>query len=59
MDSSSKRVDVTLKKDIDSQTSISDTSSFINVKVGDVVSGLIRRTEPYGLFIKIDNTGMV
>ncbi|XP_020258376.1 rRNA biogenesis protein RRP5 [Asparagus officinalis] len=59
VDSSSKRVDVTLKKDTESQRVKSDTSSFLNVKVGDVISGLIRRTEPYGLFIKIDNTSMV
>lgn len=59
VDTSSRRVDVTLKKDTDCQTSKSDSSSLINVKVGDVVSGLIRRIESYGLFIKIDDSSMV
>lgn len=27
--------------------------------VGDMISGKIKRVEPYGLFIAIDQTGMV
>lgn len=59
MDPLSKRVDVTLKKDIDNQTTKSGSSSFLGVKVGDIVSGIVRRIESFGLFIKIDNIGMV
>ncbi|KAJ6846908.1 rRNA biogenesis protein RRP5 [Iris pallida] len=53
VDTSSKRVDVTLKKDTE------DASSVSNLQVGDFINGQIKRTEPYGVFIKIDNTSLV
>ncbi|KAJ6839615.1 rRNA biogenesis protein RRP5 [Iris pallida] len=53
VDTSSKRVDVTLKKDTE------DASSSSTLQVGDFVHGQIKRTEAYGLFIKIDNTSLV
>lgn len=56
---SSKRVDVTLKKNVDSQLPKPDSCSFSSLHVGDVVSGHIRRVETYGLFIAIDGTNLV
>ncbi|KAK8947319.1 hypothetical protein KSP39_PZI006890 [Platanthera zijinensis] len=56
---SSKRVDVTLKENIDSQLPKPDACSFSSVHVGSVVSGHIRRVESFGLFIAIDGTNLV
>lgn len=56
MDPSSKRVEVTLKSSIDSSKSKIDLKE---LQVGGVVSGKIRRVEPYGLFITIDNSNLV
>lgn len=59
MELSSKRVDVTLKKNVDSQLPKPDSCSFSSLHVGDVVTGHIRRVETYGLFIAIDGTNLV
>ncbi|KAK8960422.1 hypothetical protein KSP40_PGU014000 [Platanthera guangdongensis] len=56
---SSKRVDVTLKENVDSQLPKPDACSFSSVHVGSVVSGHIRRVESFGLFIAIDGTNLV
>lgn len=59
VDPSSKRVEVTLKTSDNTsgvQSKIVDLSS---VHVGDVMSGTIKRVEPYGLFIRLDDTNIV
>ncbi|XP_020589547.1 rRNA biogenesis protein RRP5 isoform X2 [Phalaenopsis equestris] len=56
---SSKRVDVTLKKNVDSQLPKPDSCSFSSIHVGVIISGHIRRVETYGLFIAIDGTNLV
>ncbi|KAI0529621.1 hypothetical protein KFK09_002175 [Dendrobium nobile] len=56
---SSKRVDLTFKKNVDSQLPKPDLCSFSNLHVGGVVSGHIRRVEKFGLFIAIDGTSLV
>ncbi|XVE75785.1 hypothetical protein DITRI_Ditri12bG0120500 [Diplodiscus trichospermus] len=55
----SKRVEVTLKKSNTNGTSKSEMNDFRGLHVGDIVSGRIRRVEPYGLFIALDHTNMV
>lgn len=59
VDPASKRVEVTLKTDMKTKGAKSDASDFCNLHVSDVISGQIRRIEPYGLFIAIDNTNVV
>ncbi|XP_010934562.1 rRNA biogenesis protein RRP5 isoform X2 [Elaeis guineensis] len=59
VDPASKRVEVTLKTEMKTEVAKSDASVFCNLHVGDVISGQIRRIEPYGLFIAIDNTNVV
>lgn len=59
VDPASKRVEVTLKTDMKTTVAKSDASVFCNLHVSDVISGQIKRIEPYGLFIAIDNTNMV
>ncbi|KAL0900332.1 hypothetical protein Bca101_084293 [Brassica carinata] len=57
VESLSKRVEVTLKKgNAEPKSESYDLKQF---HVGDVISGSIKRVEPYGLFITIDNTSMV
>ncbi|GFY80721.1 similar to RIBOSOMAL RNA PROCESSING 5 [Actinidia rufa] len=53
----SKRVEVTLK----TPNASSAQKSYISgsLKVGDIVSGRIKRIESYGLFITVDDTNMV
>ncbi|XP_078436680.1 RIBOSOMAL RNA PROCESSING 5 [Wolffia australiana] len=58
VDSSSKRVDLTLKSEDGAKTS-SGTADFSNLHIGDVISGKIKRIEPYGLFITIANSNTV
>ncbi|KAG1347586.1 Ribosomal protein S1-like1 [Cocos nucifera] len=59
VDPALKRVEVTLKTDMKTKGEKSDASDFCNLHVSDVISGRIRRIEPYGLFIAIDNTNVV
>lgn len=59
VDASSKRVDVTLRTDTSTKKSIIDVTVFNKLHVGDVISGQIRRIEPYGLFITILPTNVV
>ncbi|PKA45582.1 30S ribosomal protein S1, chloroplastic [Apostasia shenzhenica] len=59
VDISSKKVDVTLKKDGDGQLVKPDSCDFSKLHVGDLVSGHIRRVEVYGLFISIDGSNLV
>ncbi|PSS36280.1 RRNA biogenesis protein [Actinidia chinensis var. chinensis] len=53
----SKRVEVTLKTPNASNAQKSYISG--SLKVGDIVSGRIKRIESYGLFITVDDTNMV
>ncbi|KAL5976748.1 hypothetical protein ACLOJK_021081 [Asimina triloba] len=55
----SKRVELTLKTVSGISASKSVISDLHKLPVGDVISGNIRRIEPYGLFINIDSTNMV
>ncbi|KAG2317978.1 hypothetical protein Bca4012_069048 [Brassica carinata] len=55
----SKRVEVTLKKVNAGGAPRSESYDLKQFHVGDVISGRIKRVEPYGLFIEIDQTGMV
>lgn len=55
----SNRVEVILKKSNGTSRKKSETTDLSNFHVGDVISGRVRRVEPYGLFIAIDNTSMV
>ncbi|KAI4332058.1 hypothetical protein L6164_016997 [Bauhinia variegata] len=55
----SNRVEVTLKTSIATSGQKTDNNDLSNLHVGDVISGLIRRIETYGLFIAIDNTNLV
>ncbi|KAJ8754493.1 hypothetical protein K2173_005654 [Erythroxylum novogranatense] len=53
----SKRVEVTLKSSTSSK--VKSESSMDTLHVGDIINGRIKRVEPYGLFIAIDDTNMV
>ncbi|XP_016442839.2 rRNA biogenesis protein RRP5 [Nicotiana tabacum] len=55
----SKRVEVTLRTSSAVGASKSDKDALSNLTVGDVISGRVKRVEPYGLFILVDNTNMV
>lgn len=55
----SKRVEVTLKTLSAGQESNFEINNFSALKVGDIVSGTIKRVESFGLFITIDNTNLV
>lgn len=55
----SKRVEVTLRTSSAGSASKSDKDALSNLTVGDVISGRVKRVEPYGLFILVDNTNMV
>ncbi|XP_057982836.1 rRNA biogenesis protein RRP5 [Malania oleifera] len=54
----SKRVEVTLKSNA-SNASKSELNDLSSLHVGDTISGMIRRVESYGLFIRIDHTNLV
>ncbi|KAF8085254.1 hypothetical protein N665_0674s0019 [Sinapis alba] len=55
----SKRVEVTLKTGNAGGPLKSESYDLKQFHVGDMISGRIKRVEPYGLFIEIDQTGMV
>ncbi|KAL0817225.1 rRNA biogenesis protein RRP5 isoform X1 [Brassica napus] len=59
VESLSKRVEVTLKKGNAGGQPKSESYDLKQFHVGDVISGSIKRVEPYGLFITIDKTSMV
>ncbi|KAL9251634.1 rRNA biogenesis protein RRP5-like protein [Drosera capensis] len=59
VDPSSKRVEVTLKTSDNTGRVQSETVDLSSVHVGDVMSGIIKRVEPYGLFIRLDDTNIV
>ncbi|KAF3603015.1 hypothetical protein F2Q69_00038690 [Brassica cretica] len=55
----SKRVEVTLKKGNAGGPPKSESYDLKQFHVGDIISGRIKRVEAYGLFIEIDQTGML
>jgi rRNA biogenesis protein RRP5 len=55
----SKRIEVTLKTVNAGGRPKSESYDLKKLHVGDMISGRIRRVEPFGLFIDIDQTGMV
>ncbi|CAK7342217.1 unnamed protein product [Dovyalis caffra] len=55
----SKRIEVTLKKLSASSASKSEISDLSRLRVGEIISGRIKRVESYGLFIAIDHTNLV
>ncbi|XP_062112321.1 rRNA biogenesis protein RRP5 isoform X2 [Humulus lupulus] len=55
----SKRVEVTLKTLSASSAPKSEISNLSSLRVGEIISGRIKRVESYGLFISIDNTNLV
>ncbi|KAM0952074.1 putative suppressor of forked, tetratricopeptide-like helical domain superfamily [Dioscorea sansibarensis] len=59
VDASSRRVDVTLRTETLTKKSKIDATVFNKLHVGDVISGQIRRIEPYGLFVTILPTNVV
>lgn len=59
MEPLSKRIEVTLKTVNAGGQPKSESYDLEKFHVGDMISGRIKRVEPYGLFIAIDQTGMV
>lgn len=59
MEPLSKRIEVTLKTVNAGGQPKSESFDLKKLHVGDVISGKIKRVEPYGLFIAIDQTSMV
>jgi hypothetical protein len=55
----SGKVDVSLKKRIDSISEIPDGLSFSDLHVGDIVDGQVKRVESYGLFVTIQSSELV
>uniref|UniRef100_A0A5B7AEH9 rRNA biogenesis protein RRP5 n=1 Tax=Davidia involucrata TaxID=16924 RepID=A0A5B7AEH9_DAVIN len=55
----SKRIEVTLKTSRASSTPKSDINDLNSLRVGDIISGRIKRVEVYGLFVTIDHTNKV
>ncbi|KAL1204733.1 rRNA biogenesis protein RRP5 [Cardamine amara subsp. amara] len=55
----SKRIEVTLKSVNAGGQPKSESFDMKKLHVGDMIFGKIKRVEPYGLFIAIDQTGMV
>ncbi|KAL3341525.1 hypothetical protein AABB24_025863 [Solanum stoloniferum] len=55
----SKRVEITLRTSSAVGAPKSDKDALSNLTVGDVISGRVKRVEPYGLFITVDHTNLV
>ncbi|MCD7455828.1 hypothetical protein HAX54_029751 [Datura stramonium] len=55
----SKRVEVTLRTSSPVGAPKSGEDALSNLTVGDVISGRVKRVEPYGLFITVDHTNLV
>ncbi|VFQ88295.1 unnamed protein product [Cuscuta campestris] len=54
----SGRVEVTLKTSRSVASQKFDIDAFRNITVGTIISGRIKRVEPYGLFISIDHSNL-
>lgn len=59
MEPLSKRIEVTLKTSSATNVPKSKVNDLSSIPIGDIISGTIRRVEPYGLFVNIDDTNMV
>lgn len=55
----SNRVEATLKTGNKAETVKSIADTIVNLHVGDIVTGHIRRIESYGLFITLDKANVV
>lgn len=55
----SKRVEITLRTSSAVGAPKSDKDALSNLTVGDVISGRVKRVEPYGLFITVDHANLV
>ncbi|KAM3248493.1 hypothetical protein P3L10_010262 [Capsicum annuum] len=59
MEPLSKRVEVTLRTSSAVGAPSSDYDALSDLTVGNVISGRVKRVEPYGLFITVDHTNLV
>ena len=59
MEPLSKRIEVSLRKTSGTKGQKSDEASFNSLDVGEIISGRVKRIEPYGLFIAIDQSKLV
>ncbi|CAH9109012.1 unnamed protein product [Cuscuta europaea] len=59
VESLSKRVEVTLKTSSSITPQKSDMDALSKFVAGTIISGRIKRIEPYGLFISVDHTNLV
>lgn len=59
MEHLSQRIEVTLKTSSATSVTNSRANDFSCIRVGDIVSGTIKRVESFGLFIIINDTNMV
>lgn len=59
MEPLSKRVEMTLKTRTVGKDPKDQLSDLRKLRVGHLISGTIKRIEPYGLFITIDQTSVV
>ncbi|XP_024994056.1 rRNA biogenesis protein RRP5 isoform X2 [Cynara cardunculus var. scolymus] len=55
----SKRIEVSLRKTSGTKVPKSDKGGFSSLNVGEIISGRVKRIEPYGLFIAIDQSKLV
>ncbi|KAJ9541321.1 hypothetical protein OSB04_027827, partial [Centaurea solstitialis] len=55
----SKRIEVSLRKTSGTKAQKSDEGSFNSLDAGEIISGRVKRIEPYGLFIAIDQSKLV
>ncbi|KAM7262095.1 hypothetical protein ACFE04_021172 [Oxalis oulophora] len=55
----SNRVEITLKSTNSNGAAKSEINDFSRLIVGDIVSGIIKRVESFGLFVTIENTNTV
>ncbi|GAB2295441.1 hypothetical protein Dimus_029608 [Dionaea muscipula] len=59
VDPLSKRAEVTLRTSTATSRTKNDIDDFSTVHAGDVISGRVKRVEPFGLFITIDDANIV
>lgn len=59
METLSRRVEVTLKMSSGSSALKAQMNDLSSLRVGDIISGSIKRVESYGLFVTIDHTNLV
>ncbi|KAK2985370.1 hypothetical protein RJ640_029327 [Escallonia rubra] len=55
----SKRVEVSLRTSSASKATKYDISKMSSLRVGDIISGTIKRVESYGLFITVEHSNLV